>query len=189
MKQLLVVAVALGALAGCKKTDAPAASGSGSSTPAKDERDEMLTKMSEFTDRVCACTDAACASKVSDELQQWTVDFANKTAASKALPTAEQLKKVEELQGKFVGCVQKLPPAQGSGSGSGSAEAADSPACQRFAKAMNGELNCMLVEDKQREELRTIVHKVLESRADAGCNDGYDKVKAQAKAIGCPAPE
>ncbi|HEY4176776.1 MAG TPA: hypothetical protein VGM90_08095 [Kofleriaceae bacterium] len=199
MKQLVVVAFAFSAVAGCKKTEAPAASGSGSATvgsgsgsssgaPATDDRDEMIQKMTEFTDRVCACADAACAAKVNDELTKWTVAFANKTMESKAVPTADQMKQIEALQGRFVGCIQKLTPVEAA-AGSGSAKSQDSPACQRFANAATGELNCLALDDKQMEEMRAIVHTVLATPTDAACDDGYAKVKAQAKASGCPAPD
>ncbi|HEY4055036.1 MAG TPA: hypothetical protein VGM39_00460 [Kofleriaceae bacterium] len=181
MKQLVLVV----ALLGCKKPEAPPAGGSGSAAPAKDERDEMLTKMTEFTDRVCACADAGCMGKVNDELQKWTVDFAAKTSGSTAVPTPEQLKKVEELQGKFVQCARKLSPEDGSGS----AQSDMSTACQRFLIAANGELDCLKLEKPQQDEMRELLGQVIQAGTAAACDDGYEKVKAHAKAWRCPMPE
>src|SRR5262245_8562446 len=42
--------------------------------------DTLIDRMSEFADRICACTDGACVRAISDDMTKWAQDMANQDA-------------------------------------------------------------------------------------------------------------
>src|ERR1700733_7317598 len=57
-------------------TAAAAGSDASPATPPPAVVDGMLTKMSEFKDKICGCPDQACVEGVEDEMKAWGNDLA-----------------------------------------------------------------------------------------------------------------
>jgi hypothetical protein len=80
---------------------------------------ESLTKMKGFADAMCACKDAACASKVGEEMSA----FGKTVAGMKGTPTEEQMKEMTDVSTRLSDCMAKaMTPADSAGSAAGSAE-------------------------------------------------------------------
>src|SRR5215470_5037913 len=80
---------------------------------------EALAKMTDFRDRMCACTDKPCADKLNTEYMEW----ANKTSGGDK-PTQmseEDAKKITDVSLKYNECMSKWNAGSGSDMGSGSA--------------------------------------------------------------------
>ncbi len=110
----LSAALALFSATGCKSKGAT----EGGST-------DVLAKMNELKTKMCACTDAACARTVSDELTRWTQD----TSSKKKALDAEGQKKADALGVEMGDCMAKVTrttQTAGSAAGSGSTVAAGS---------------------------------------------------------------
>jgi hypothetical protein len=113
MNKLMFAFAATMALAsfGCKKK----ATTSGSA--------EVVTKMTEFKDKMCACKDAACAKTVNDEMTKWNQEQQTKNKDGVKLSEADQ-KTATEIGTAMGDCMQKASaPAAGSGDMAGSAAA------------------------------------------------------------------
>jgi len=61
---------------------------------------DVVAKMTEFKDRICACKDRACVTKVNDDMMKWSseVSKAGKTG------TEEETKKVVALSEEMSKC-------------------------------------------------------------------------------------
>lgn len=68
---------------------------------------EMMAKMTEFKDQMCACTDSACGTKVSDAMGQWNQEMAKDMQNSQKM-SEEDTKKATEIATKFGECMQKV---------------------------------------------------------------------------------
>ena len=97
-------AVTLLLIAGCKKK---AGSGGGQDSAA------ARAKMTELKDRLCACKDADCAMKVSDEVTDWSAAQAKAGAGTKMSPADK--KQLDETAMQIADCMQKFI-THGSGS-------------------------------------------------------------------------
>jgi hypothetical protein len=112
----LSAALALVSASGCKSKGTNDGSGGGTG---------VLAKMTELKTKMCACTDAACARTVSDELTRWMQGTANKKEAL----DPEGQKKADALGVEMGDCmarVTRTTQPTGSAAGSGSAVAAGS---------------------------------------------------------------
>ena len=132
MKQLVLIVLALAA---CEHKNAPAGnagSGSAATKPSDDMKPEavgkdpaggvaaeFVAKTGEFKNRMCACADKACADQVIADMSKWAND--NKAKLEQVQPTADEVKKGQELSIAMMQCHDKLaePAKAGSGSGSG----------------------------------------------------------------------
>jgi hypothetical protein len=109
MKKLSIVFLAAVSLAtfGCKKK------GGG----------DVVAKMTEFKERMCACKDKACADKVNEDLMKWSQEQA-KGGDKEAKGTDDENKRIVAISEDMSKCQQKLndtgaapggaPPAGGS---------------------------------------------------------------------------
>ena len=97
-----VGALVVGAL-GCK-------GGSG------DKFDEILTQLEKFKVEMCACKDAACASKVADERREYKRTMRDKLDKG-AKPSPEQDRKGKAIEAELAACRKALlEPAGNTGS-------------------------------------------------------------------------
>lgn len=65
---------------------------------------EYVKKMEEFAEKACACKDAACATKVSQEQADWLT----KNAQTAAKLDAKDVEKIGAATTKMTGCVTKV---------------------------------------------------------------------------------
>lgn len=70
---------------------------------------ESIAKMSEFKDQMCACADAACATKVSEAMTQWGQEMAKNMGDAKM--SEEDTKKSAEIATQMGECSQKAMAA------------------------------------------------------------------------------
>lgn len=89
MKQLSLVVVVVASFAGCGK--------SGNSA--------MLDKMDGFATAACACKDAACTTKVMEDMGKWAES--QKASMGDKQPSADEAKRVAEISKKFQDCIMK----------------------------------------------------------------------------------
>jgi hypothetical protein len=81
---------------------------------------DVVAKMNEFKERMCACKDKACAEKVNDDLMKWSTEQSKGDKEAKG--TDEDNKKIISISEDMSKCQQKLndtgagapPPAAGS---------------------------------------------------------------------------
>jgi hypothetical protein len=104
-------ALTLMSIAACKKK---AGDGGGAG--------DATAKMTEYKDKMCACKDADCAKKVSDEMTAWTASF-SKSQGDKKLGEADQ-KRTTELGTQMGECMMKLIGTGSAGSADATAAAA-----------------------------------------------------------------
>lgn len=70
---------------------------------------EYVKKMEEFAEQACACKDAACATKVSQEQADWLT----KNAQTAAKLDAKDAEKIGAATTKMTGCVTKVATGGG----------------------------------------------------------------------------
>jgi hypothetical protein len=106
-----ICAMALLSFTGCKKK-----SGAG----------EAMAKMSEMTDKMCACKDKACSDKVQEDMAKWTAEQAKNATGDKAAKVSDDdMKKMAEVSKKYGDCMMKAMGAPDMG---GTPPAGDKPA-------------------------------------------------------------
>jgi hypothetical protein len=93
-------------------TDGSAASGSAvaaasSGSPSPAVVDGMLTKMSEFKDKICACPDETCLNGVQDEMKQWNDDLSKQGIKNPTL-TDDQTKRAAALGEALGKCLKRI---------------------------------------------------------------------------------
>ena len=93
-------------------TDGSAASGSavaaapsGSASPAV--VDGMLTKMSDFKDKICACPDQTCVAGVQDEMKQWGEELSKQGVKQPTL-TDDQTKRATVIGEALGKCLKRI---------------------------------------------------------------------------------
>jgi hypothetical protein len=84
---------------------AVAAASSGSASPAV--VDGMLTKMSEFKDKICACPDQTCVAGVQDEMKQWGEDLSKQGIKQPTL-TDDQTKRATVIGEALGKCLKRI---------------------------------------------------------------------------------
>ena len=90
-------------------------------TPPKSEAGQLIDQMNKFTDEMCACADAACAQKVSDEMVAWSQDLSKKYENNAPPPmTEDETKQAQDIGMRMGNCMQKAMGMASSSSGSGS---------------------------------------------------------------------
>ena len=71
---------------------------------------EVMAKMTAFKDQMCACTDPACAAKISEAMTTWNLEIGKDMASMKM--SEEDNKKATEIAAKMGECAQKaMAPA------------------------------------------------------------------------------
>ena len=81
---------------------------------------EAMATMAEYKDKMCACKDAGCAKKVTDDMTKWSQEQAGKTKEPIKMSDADQ-KKSNEIAIAMGECMQK---AMGGGMAAPAAPAA-----------------------------------------------------------------
>jgi hypothetical protein len=77
------------------------------------EREALMQEMQKLSDDMCNCKDAACATKVADELKRWS-EAAEKRANPPRM-SDDDVKRARELSERMGRCMAALvPPAAGS---------------------------------------------------------------------------
>lgn len=127
MKNVFVMCVALTAAlgaAGCKKKKSS-------------DGNAALAKMSEFTDKMCACKDIDCVTKITEEMAKSGEEEAKKAGDKKAAAMSEaESKKHAELNAKFTECAQKaMAPAAAAGDTAAPPAGSGAPAAGSAAPA------------------------------------------------------
>jgi hypothetical protein len=101
---------------GCKKKSESGSSGA------------AMAKMSEFKDQMCACKDAECAKKVSDDMTTWSQEQAKNAKEPVKMSEADQ-KRATEIGTQMGECMQKAMGMGGTApAGDGTAPAGDGTA-------------------------------------------------------------
>jgi hypothetical protein len=88
---------------------------------------EAMAKMNDMTEKMCKCTDKACADKVNDDYKKWGEEMSKNASGKEAeAPSAEDQKKMTDTMTKFTECATK---AMGGGAAmTGDKPAGDKPA-------------------------------------------------------------
>lgn len=73
---------------------------------------ESLAKMSELTDKMCACNDPVCAQNVSDEMTRWSEQVARKYTGAPHRMSAQDSERAADLGERLADCMLK---AMGAG--------------------------------------------------------------------------
>jgi hypothetical protein len=71
---------------------------------------EAMAKMREFTDKMCQCTDAECAKKVSDDMVTWSQEMAKEEEPPKM--TEDEIKEATEIGTRMGECMTKAMTAE-----------------------------------------------------------------------------
>jgi hypothetical protein len=109
---LLFVSAVLATNPGCKKKGAG----------------DMVAKMKEFSEKMCACADQKCAEGVDDGFRKWVAETAKTTGDKANAQTGDEAKSFAEASTAYSNCASKRltgggSSSTGTGSGSGSATA------------------------------------------------------------------
>jgi hypothetical protein len=81
--------------------------------------ERVLDEMAKFKDQLCACKDAPCAQKVSDDMTKWSVELTQKEKDPPQLSEAQQ-KRAAGLGTEMGNCMQTaMGGAAGGGAGGG----------------------------------------------------------------------
>jgi len=91
-----------------KKEDVWGGAGGGGTTTAN-LASEVLVEMNRFTNRMCTCTDKACADGINNEMTTWGTEIAKRTDA-KTLDAAAQ-KQVADVMKRYSDCMVKAMTA------------------------------------------------------------------------------
>ncbi|MFN0251897.1 MAG: hypothetical protein ACKV2T_33785 [Kofleriaceae bacterium] len=89
----------------------------GSAEKKSDAFDEILVQLEKFKTEMCACTDAACADRVSEARREFKKTMRDRLAKD-AKPTAEQDRKGKAFETELRACRTALLDPDGSGAGS-----------------------------------------------------------------------
>src|SRR5262245_53029562 len=97
-------------LLGCGGKPAPSTtpgSGSGSDASAKasPEVEGAIGTMTEFQDKMCACTDEACVATVAADMGIWAEKQAKKYAGNEPVPSDEQKDRMAKIGEKLAACM------------------------------------------------------------------------------------
>ncbi len=73
----------------------------------------VFVKMTEFTDRMCACKDKACAEALSDEMSRWGTEIAKQPHMDEKVSDADA-KRMADITDRFSKCMTALYTSGGS---------------------------------------------------------------------------
>lgn len=76
--------------------------------PPADPGDEVLTKMGEFKDQVCACADAACVERAEKNLMEWAMK--NMEQLKDIKPSPAQQERADQIQAEMTACKERITP-------------------------------------------------------------------------------
>jgi hypothetical protein len=73
------------------------------------EASDAVERMTEYSERMCACRDKRCADGVQDEFTKWGMEEAKKATRGKdAKPSADLMKRSSEVMTRYSECMTKL---------------------------------------------------------------------------------
>lgn len=75
---------------------------------ANDANDVALERMQTFADAMCACTDAACAKRVTDEQTAWASQFLTENP-NPPTKSAAQVTRMKAVATQMVTCSKRIP--------------------------------------------------------------------------------
>lgn len=81
--------------------------------------DEGLVAMQKFRDQFCACADANCATRVSDDMTKWAQEISKKWGEDQPKLTEEQSKQLQQIGEQMGQCMTKAMGGSPSPSGGG----------------------------------------------------------------------
>src|SRR5262249_39299894 len=136
-----------------------------------DDTAAAIGKMAEFSDKMCACLDKACADKVQEDMNRWASEQA-KRGAPVARPSEADGKKMQEITVKYSECMTKVL------TGNAGPATADSPAA---AASVPLDVSSVLrqIRDRVAKQNRKLVMSKLEvsyARADGKLDAEYGKL-------------
>jgi hypothetical protein len=129
--------------------------GDGGGDTASDEMKQAMAKMEMFKDQMCKCQDAACASRVQQDMTAWAASMKNLDKTAK--PSEEDTKRVTEIMKQFVECatkaagadMPKLPdepkpdePKPDDSAGATSADLSSLPPCGEYKRLLDKTRSC-----------------------------------------------
>ncbi len=75
----------------------------------------VFAKMTEFTDRMCACKDKACAEALSEEMNRWGTEVAKQPHMDEKVSDADA-KRMADITDRFSKCMTALFTGPSAGS-------------------------------------------------------------------------
>lgn len=114
----MLVCVALGLASGCGKGPEPAkpaiSNKAPADPPATSEYQQGLAALLRFRDQFCACTDANCATRVSDDMTKWSQEATKQWGEDQnhAKFTEEQTKEMSRVAQQMAECMSKAMTAK-----------------------------------------------------------------------------
>jgi hypothetical protein len=169
--------------------------------------DEILAKMREFKDEVCACADAACIEDVEKSMMTWALKNMDKMKNMK--PTRAQDEAADRIEEAMDACKERiapqphvsdepvtLTPLPPDGTGSPQCDAylatfdemaakcADKmgPALDAMAQSRNAQVEAFA----QWKQLDKASRKAAIDAAKVGCQSATDALRRAATSMGCP---
>lgn len=156
----------------------------------------QIAKMTELRDRMCACADLGCASKVSDDMAAWAQ--ANSAQMNETMPSDDDMKKLMAISEELTKCMQKATATVAT------APPADPPAlplaempkpCQEWKAGIDKLDHCAQIPKQTTTALRSSYDRSAaawaklsgETRQSAmsSCDSARDAVNNLLKATGC----
>jgi len=178
-----------------KKSEGAPASGSGG----------VIAKVTAFKDRVCACKDKDCATKVHDEYVQWGRDLS--TSGGDERPDEAMAKQMTQVSMAYGECLATAMNAAPVVAVSPPAEAAPNadlvpftgptgiPECDDYKAAVDKIVACDKMPAASRSVLKDSLGQAMHSMkslpadgkkdAATACTTGLDSIKQAAAAVGC----
>src|SRR6185503_1141221 len=75
---------------------------------------EVVAKMTEFKDRMCACKNKACTDKVTEDMTKWNQELAKTGGDKEAKLNDDAQNKVMLASDEMTRCLQKIASTAGS---------------------------------------------------------------------------
>lgn len=163
---------------------------------------EAVAALTQFKDKMCACTDRACADRVSQEMMVWS-----KSHMDDEQPDSDQLKEVTAISEQLAKCMMKAmeEPASGGGIGATIGEAGGTvasgdlpPSCVEYKSMMERLTTCSKLPQQSRDAFKQGLETMEKAWKDVGtvtgsarkmmddsCRQGVDTLKQTASQLGC----
>ncbi len=74
--------------------------------PGKLDADNITDVMEDFSQRMCACKDKACADRIQDEFTKWATEISKKMSNQR--PDPEVVKRTTDIMSRYTECMTKL---------------------------------------------------------------------------------
>jgi hypothetical protein len=95
-----IAALSLLSFAACKKSGGGGSGGG-----------DYTAKLTDFKNRMCECKDAACASKVTEDMTKWSQEWAKNSGGQAAKMSEADAKKTAEITTEMGNCSAKIQAA------------------------------------------------------------------------------